>query len=125
MNVIFDKKVSKILKGVLVIIMYWSHMFNHPERLQKEIEWISLFSISNKTIEELLVPFFHVSVPCFFFIAGYGYYVSNVKEKRSVKKQIFGLYVKYWIVFVICVPLCALLGKIKIRIIKLYFQILA
>lgn len=48
MNVIFDKKVSKALKGVLIIIMYWSHMFNHPERLQKEIKWISLFKIGGE-----------------------------------------------------------------------------
>lgn len=44
-NVAFDKKVSKILKGFLVVIMYWSHMFNHPERLQKEIEWIPLIKL--------------------------------------------------------------------------------
>ena len=66
MNVVFDKKVSKALKGFLVIIMYWSHLFNHPERLQKGIEWISILNLKGKTIEEWMVPFFHVAVPCFF-----------------------------------------------------------
>lgn len=45
MNAKFDKKVGRALKGLLAIIMYWSHMFNHPERLQKEIEWIPLIKI--------------------------------------------------------------------------------
>lgn len=119
MNTVFDKKVSKSLKGFLVIIMYWSHMFNHPERLQREIQWISLFNVGSHTIEELLVPIFHVSVPCFFFIAGYGYYISSLKQKRNVRKQILGLYIKYWIVFAVFVPICSLMGKIKITPISL------
>lgn len=114
MNTVFDKKVSKALKGFLVIIMYWSHMFNHPERLQKETKWISLMEFGGKTIEEWLVPFFHVAVPCFFFIAGYGYFISNIKKVSNIKRQIFRLYVKYWIVFVAFIPLCAFLGKIQI-----------
>lgn len=113
-NVVFDKKVSKALKGCLVIIMFWSHMFNHADRLQDDVMWISLGSMGGRTIEKWLVPFFHVAVPCFFFIAGYGYYVSNLKKRRSVKKQILGLYIKYWIVFAVFVPVCAFLGKIQI-----------
>lgn len=124
MNVIFDKKVSKALKGILIIIMYWSHMFNHPERLQKEIEWISLFKIGGRTVEEFLVPFFHVAVPCFFFIAGYGYYISNLNRTKSAKKQILGLYTKYWIVFAAFIPLCAILGKIQITPVSLLLNLI-
>ena len=123
-NVAFDKKVSKILKGFLVVIMYWSHMFNHPERLQKEIEWIPLIKLGGLTIEEFLVPLFHVAVPCFFFVAGYGYYVSNLKETRSAKKQILGLYTKYWIVFATFIPLCAILGKILITPVSLLLNLI-
>lgn len=123
-NVAFDKKVSKILKGFLVVIMYWSHMFNHPERLQKEIEWIPLIKLGGLTIEEFLVPLFHVAVPCFFFVAGYGYYVSNLKETRSAKKQILGLYTKYWIVFATFIPLCAILGKIQITPVSLLLNLI-
>lgn len=119
MNVVFDKKVSKALKGFLVIIMYWSHLFNHPERLQKGIEWVPILNIKGKTIEEWMVPFFHVAVPCFFFIAGYGYFISHLNRNGTVKKQVFKLYEKYWIVFIIFVPLCAFLGKIQITPISL------
>lgn len=120
----FDKRVSRGLKGFLIIIMYWSHMFNHPERFEKEIDWISLFNIGGRTIEVLLVPLFHVAVPCFFFIAGYGYYISNLKETRSTKKQILGLYTKYWIVFAAFIPLCAILGKVQITPVSLLLNLI-
>lgn len=120
----FDKRVSRGLKGFLIIIMYWSHMFNHPERLEKGIDWISLFNIGGQTIEALLVPLFHVAVPCFFFIAGYGYYISNLKETRSTKKQILGLYTKYWIVFATFIPLCAILGKVQITPVSLLLNLI-
>lgn len=120
----FDKRVSRGLKGFLIIIMYWSHMFNHPERLEKGIDWISLFNMGGRTIEVLLVPLFHVAVPCFFFVAGYGYYISNLKEMRSTKKQILGIYTKYWIVFAAFIPLCAILGKVQITPVSLLLNLI-
>lgn len=120
----FDRRVSKVLKGFLVIIMYWSHMFNHPERLENGIEWIPLFYMRGRTIEEFLVPLFHVAVPCFFFIAGYGYYISNLNKMRNIKKQILGLYTKYWIVFAACIPLCAILGKVQITPVSLLLNLI-
>ena len=77
MNVIFDKKVSKALKGILIIIMYWSHMFNHPERLQKEIEWISLFKIGGRTVEEFLVTI--LSCCCSMFLFHCGIWLLHIK----------------------------------------------
>lgn len=32
-NYVFKKDYSLKLKGLLVIMMYWSHMFNHPDKL--------------------------------------------------------------------------------------------
>lgn len=122
-NVVFDKKVSKALKGFLVVIMFWSHMFNHEDRLQDNVRWISLINMGGRTIEEWLVPLFHVAVPCFFFIAGYGYYVSNLNKTRSSKRQILGLYTKYWIVFAVFVPLCAFLGKIQVTPVSLLLNL--
>lgn len=123
MNALFSKETSKALKGLLVVLMFWSHMFNHPDRLLESTEWFSLFEWGGITIEVLLVPLFHVAVPCFFFIAGYGYYISNKSQKRSIGKQVLGLYVKYWIVFIIFIPLCTFLGKISITPSSLFLNL--
>lgn len=43
MKALFDKKRSKRLKAFLIIIMFWSHMFNHPEKIWDGVIWKSLF----------------------------------------------------------------------------------
>lgn len=113
----YDKGKSKRLKALLIIIMFWGHMFNHEDRLWNGVEWFSLFSIGGEKIEILLCPFFHVSVPLFFFISGYGFYLKYNKELSlgKLKNQVLKLYEKYWIVFFIAIPICFAAGILEFR----------
>lgn len=121
---IFEKNESIALKGLLVVIMFWSHMFNHSNRLWQGITWTSMGTVFGKSIEQWLIPIFHVAVPLFFFIGGYGFYiVSKRTEKGYTSKQLFSqvkkLYVKYWIVFMIFIPLCFALSILKFDLVEL------
>ena len=111
----FGKYESLRLKGLLVIIMFWGHMFNHPERLVDGVQWKTLFEVKGIPIEVILCPLFHCAVPIFFFIGGYGFWIMNNNglKKEYLKKQIIKLYTKYWIVFCLFIPIFILLGKIK------------
>lgn len=113
----YDKGKSKRLKAILIIIMFWGHMFNHADRLWNGVEWFSLFSIGGEKIEILLCPFFHVSVPLFFFISGYGFYLKYNKELslRKLKNQVLKLYEKFWIVFFIAIPICFAASILEFR----------
>lgn len=119
-NYVFKKDYSLKLKGFLVIMVYWSHMFNHPDRLGG-VTWTSIISIGGEKIETLLCPFFHIAVPAFFFISGYGYYCSHKngikvgKLMRSIEK----VYRKYWIVFLATVPFCFALGFLPFDLLEL------
>ena len=112
---IFGKKQSIRIKGFLVIIMFWGHMFNHPERLLNNVSWYSLFSIKDIPIEVILCPLLHCAVPLFFFIGGYAFYTINesIFKIDYLKKQVKKLYIKYWIVFSVFIPICFFLGKIS------------
>lgn len=114
---IFGKEVSVALKGLLVILMFWAHMFAHPDRIWEGVEWISMGTIAGKTIEEWLVPFFHIAVPLFFFISGYGFYAVSKKNAgykfKNLRNQLVKLYTKYWLVFVIAIPIAMAMGKLS------------
>lgn len=117
---LFDKKCSTFCKGYLVITMFWAHMFAHPDRLWNGVEWKSVFSFCGGTIEEFLVPFFHVAVPLFFFISGYAFFVNYNSDVSFDKllRQIRKIFVKYWFVFAIFIPICMVCGKIEFNIVE-------
>lgn len=119
-NYVFKKDYSLKLKGLLVIMMYWSHMFNHPDKLGG-VAWTSAASIGGEKIEILLCPFFHIAVPAFFFISGYGFYCShkNGIKVRKLMRSIEKVYRKYWIVFLVTVPLCFALGFLSFDFLEL------
>lgn len=113
---IFGVKESNKLKGLLAIIMFWSHMFNHPNRIQEGVSWISMGYINGKSIEVLLCPFFHISVPLFFFISGYGFSIIDRNRRYDLYKlrtQIIKLFRKYWIVFALSIPASIFIGIIS------------
>lgn len=124
---VFGKEESIQLKGILVIIMFWAHMFAHPERMWDGVSWSSLFSIGGKTIEAWLVPIFHVAVPLFFFIGGYAFWLSygHTVNFQKVRRQIARLYQKYLLVFAVCIPVCFALGILKFDLVEFLLNVTA
>jgi len=115
---LFDKRDSIILKGFLVIFMFWSHMFNHPEKMLPNVKWTPLFCVAGTPIEIIVCPFFHIAVPLFFFIGGYGFAIQQNGRisMRTTVNRIKKLYLKYWLVFLIFVPLLLVRGDIRFEI---------
>lgn len=68
--------------------------------------------------ELLICPFFHVAVPLFFFISGYGFYLTYRNDLNAVKLRlkVFNLYKKYWLVFFTAVPICFALGMLQFNV---------
>lgn len=106
-NVIFSKEDTLILKGIAIGMMLFHHLFGFPERLPFEmldIPW-------GGGLSYLLASFFKLCVMIYVFLGGYGIYhtFSRCKSMRETIRCLIGkikkLYINYWKVFLIFVPL--------------------
>lgn len=66
-------------------------------------------------VTKLLLTLFHICVPIFIFIAGYGAAIKQTNPKPLMKK-IGLLYKKNWIVAIVFFPLAFCLGKLEFHI---------
>lgn len=115
----YNKVSSYILKGFAVCVMFWSHMFAHPERLKDNISYVSICNINGIQIEKFISPIFSISVSIFLFISGYAFMLGLSRHKLTFKKllkRIITILLKYWLVFVTLVPICIYIGSIKFNI---------
>lgn len=124
---LYGKEESIRLKGILVIIMFWAHMFAHPERMWIGVNYKTILIIGGTPIEEILVPIFHIAVPLFFFIGGYAFWIGfgNTISFKKVRNQIFRLYQKYLLVFGTCIPICFAFGIIKFDLREFILNLIA
>lgn len=124
---LISKNKSKSLKFIAVILMVILHTFAFPDRI-KEVEFISIYNINgNIPIEFYLARFGELCVGMFLFLSGYGLYIQY-KDNPNIKnifKRILKLYINYWIVGVIFIPIGVYLGIYKLNIKKLFFTITA
>lgn len=113
------KQQSKLLQGLAILMMLYHHLFSTPEALG--VEYISLLRIGEINIELHMAWFFKLCVAIYAFVSGYGLCRSFALikmdrpgltlirclglEYRLVLKQLLGLYIQYWLVFVIFVPI--------------------
>ena len=104
---------TQILKGVAILMMLWLHLFLNLD-------------VANGCINFLFingVPFSHIltkacrPVNIFLILGGYGLYCVYIKgnDKRRYFR-IFRLYVHYWIVFALFVPLVLFLSPKTINV---------
>lgn len=107
----FSKSDTRIIKGVSILLMVAHHLFSYPDR-----QYIGIPG----GIKILTGPFFGASatlvlgyfgqicVALFMFLAGYGLWFSTQKKEFSFAKKLLGVYVEYWKIFVIFVPIAFL-----------------
>lgn len=96
----FLKNDTNIMKGIAICMLLWHHLF-YPSNI--EITFV------NRNIPEIIAYYSKVCVAIFVFLSGFGLYKSynkrnlNIKEfyKRSLKK----LYLNYWFIWIIFVPI--------------------
>ena len=105
----FTREHTKIAKGVAILLMLTYHLFAFPDRIHLDQGYISLFSIGGSNIEFIMGGFGKICVSMYIFLSGYGIYMSSLKEGKITLKDSFKrlkkLYINYWIVFIIFVPI--------------------
>ena len=102
-----QKQHSTFLKGVAILFMLYHQLFFYPERMDPTAT-LSHFAYQTH-IEELLAGFGRICLPMFLFISGYGFGVGRARKLDELAKKVVALYYQFWLVFVLFIPLGALL----------------
>ncbi len=100
----FSSYDTKTIKGLAIIIMFMHHLFLFPDRIVGG-GFKSYTSIFGHTTLYLIGMFGKICVPIFFFLSGYGVYLQSKKKDFNILKNIKKLYLSYWKVFVIFIPI--------------------
>lgn len=113
-NFEFTKDDTSIAKGIAIILMLIHHLFAFPDRIQGGAMYISLFPIGEESLEEIVASFGNICVAIFLFLSGFGMYkkIANSNENKIsiIIKKLKELYINYWIIFVIFIPISFLIG---------------
>lgn len=101
---------SKFIYGIAILLMIYHHLAAFPERFNFNFQY--LFS---SDIEIYLGIFAKICVALYAFISGYGLYASMTSHssKYSVIQHLIKFYQKYWLVFILFIPLGILAGKFQ------------
>lgn len=122
----FTKEDSRFIKGIAIVLMVIHHLFAFPNRINKA-PYISLFSINNVNIEFIIAQFGKICVCIFLFLSGYGMYYTLEKNNEiviNVKNRISKLFINYWAVFIIFIPIGFIFFKIPLNIVELVLNLL-
>lgn len=108
----FDKKVTAVLKGIALLLMFEHHLFGFPEWLTQSKMFISI-PFDRATTAYYFGKFGNICVAMFMFITGYGLCFSFKKGcvfKNSIKKTAIFL-AEFWIMlFTFFLPIEYLFG---------------
>lgn len=97
------KKESLQLKGSAILIMIFLHLFNNPT----DVALCKNFLFFNGVpIVGQLAKFAGICVGLYLFLSGYGLYITFQRNPNTQPwKRILKLYLNFWIVFAIFIPL--------------------
>lgn len=98
---------TKVLKGIAVLLMLTHHLWGFPQRIAGgELRGlVTLFDISGPYFVAI---FAKICVSTFFFLGGYGTWMSSRNGSYDAAGRIKGLYLSFWKVFFLFVPLALL-----------------
>lgn len=120
----FTKNDTAIVKGIAIIFMFMHHLFAFPDRIKDGASYISLFSISGTNMEFLIGTFGKICVAMFLFLSGFGIYKKITDNRENtisvIFKQLNGLYINYWIIFIIFVPIGFFVGIREFKFFELF-----
>lgn len=101
------KSESLQMKGVAIMLMVFLHLFNRTENVELCNNSVFLFGTP---LTAQLAKFAEICVPLYLFLSGYGLYIYYLKSDTiGPIKRIFRLYLNFWTVFVIFIPLGCIL----------------
>lgn len=115
----FTKDDTLSIKALAIILMLLHHLFTFPDKLTNGASFTNLYVFSDgRSVEYILGNYGKLCVALFMMLSGYGIYCSyranNEGLGSSILKRIKGVYIKYWQVFIVFVPLGLLIGSEKI-----------
>jgi hypothetical protein len=99
-----SKEISTILKGIAILMMLWYHLFGISELEELCTPLIYIYD------KALVAYIARASYPVSFFLILSGYGLTYIYKQRHLEiknqiKRITKLYINYWIVLVIFVPI--------------------
>ena len=114
MQSVFTKKDTINMYGVAILLMLFHHLFCIPDRMGG---YIPVLYFGQFNLETTIAWFAKICVAIYAFISGYGFYSISIQEHNTgfiqniildykiVIRHLLKLYKKYWIVFVIFIPI--------------------
>lgn len=108
---------SQMIKGVAILWMLFHHLFAFPDRIPKELHYSQLVTT--------IASFGRVCVPMFLFISGYGLAKASHKSLRYFWKRIKGFYFRYWLVFILFIPLFFVRGNLTFQPLEFLLNVTA
>lgn len=99
----FTSEDTKIVKGLAIILMLMHHLWTFSDRIIGDGLKYSINIMGQSSIS-YLGSFGKICVPLFYFLGGYGIYKSCQGRKFDIVKKIKKLYISYWKVFLIFIP---------------------
>lgn len=100
---IFTREDTKVMKGVAILLMLIHHLWAYPDRIAGgSLKYI--FTIFGQSSITYVGLFGQICVSLFFFLGGYGIYISCKNKEFDIVGKVKGLYVSLWKVFLIFIP---------------------
>lgn len=97
-----SKEDSKILKGYSILIMIWLHTFLYKNDVGSLQNFIF---IGQTPLVTIIRNFCGICVFLYLFLGGYGLYITYTNKKLQSFRRVFYLYLNYWIVFALMIPI--------------------
>lgn len=116
-DTLITKNKSLSIKFIAVLFMIILHTFAFPNRI-KNVNYTSMLILDEIPIEYYIGRLGSICVGMFTFLSGYGLYISfgeNINYKSIIKK-IYNVYLNYWIVFLIFIPIGIGIGRYSFNI---------
>lgn len=97
------------LKGIAILMMLFLHLFNTTANVEQCHTFINFWN--GKPLVLALSRVAAFCVPIYIFLSGYGLAITYKKNRGIMHSwnRIFNLYVNYWIVFLLFIPLACLI----------------
>ena len=107
MDRLLTREDTKMIKGIAILLMLLHHLWGFTDRLPGGYLDQS-FLIFGYDAAFYIAGFGKICVSLFFFVGGYGVYVSSYGKKYDLVAKLKSLYISYWKVFLIFVPIAFL-----------------
>ena len=117
----FTKKDTLAIKALAVMLMIIHHLFAFPDKFSEGVSLNNLIILSDGSpLSEIAGNYGKLCVALFMMLSGYGLYISHKNSDGNVTatvlKRIKVVYIKYWQVFFVMIPLGIIIGVEKVSV---------